>query len=335
MRHKLPKLLVTGGAGFIGSEFVRQAVGRGFPVTVIDNLSYAGDLARLKAIRKQVSFYKTDITHPQKIKDILKKERPDIIAHFAAETHVDRSLLDIGPFIKTNIHGTAVLIDTARKTHIKKFVHISTDEVYGEIIKGSFSESSPLSPSNPYAATKAAADFLVQSAIKAYAFPAVIVRSSNNYGPWQYPEKFIPVILLKALQNQKVPIYGEGTQVRRWLHVSDCVNAIFLVMAKGRPGEIYNVASPVSQKNIEIAKTILRLLNKPETLIQFVKDRPGHDRRYSLNCRKIRGLGWRPQKNFNKGMEETVRWATRHFDWLEQKLKFLQPYWKTVYNTGR
>ncbi|HOY09598.1 MAG TPA: dTDP-glucose 4,6-dehydratase [Candidatus Omnitrophota bacterium] len=331
MRKKLPKLLVTGGAGFIASTFVRKAVEKGYRVVVIDKLTYAGDLTRLRPVKNQITFYKTDIIQAQKIDDIIKKEQPSAILHFAAETHVDRSLLDVSPFIATNIQGTATLIDCARHHRVPRFIHISTDEVYGEIPKGSFTESSLLHPNNPYSSTKAAADFLIHAAVRAHNFPAIIVRPSNNYGPWQYPEKLVPVVLLKALSGQKIPVYGKGLQVREWLHVSDCVEAVLLILTKGRIGENYNVGAQTTKKNIETVRTILSILGKPHSLIQFVKDRPGHDIRYSLNADKIRRLGWEPQISFEEGMKTTAAWAVDHYDWLSDKLKLLQDYWKRVY----
>ncbi len=334
MRQRLHKLLVTGGAGFIASTFVRNAVEKGHRVAVIDKLTYAGDVVRLQPVKNQITFYKADIVQAKKIDDIIKKERPSAIVHFAAETHVDRSLLDVSPFISTNIQGTATLIDYARRHRVPRFIHISTDEVYGEIPKGAFTESSPLHPNNPYSSTKAAADFLIQAAVRAHKFPAIIVRPSNNYGPWQYPEKLVPVVLLKALNGQKIPVYGKGLQMREWLHVSDCVQAILLVLAKGRVGEVYNVGSHITKKNIETVRAILSLVGKPHSLIQFVKDRPGHDIRYSLNADKIRSLGWEPQISFEEGMQTTAAWAMDHYEWLFNKLKFLQDYWKKVYYPG-
>lgn len=331
MRKKPPKILVTGGAGFIGSEFVRQRVSQGYKIIVLDKLTYAGDLKRLKSIDGKYKFYKVDICNEEKVRAVFKKERPTVVVHFAAETHVDRSIMDVKPFIKTNIEGTNVLIKVSLKYNIKKFIHISTDEVYGEIKRGKFTEESPLRPSNPYSATKASADLLIKAAIRTYKFPAIIIRPSNNYGQWQYPEKFIPVIILKALRNKKIPVYGKGENIREWLHVSDCNKAILTVMKKGKTGEIYNIGSNMEKRNIQVAQTILKSLNKPFTLIQFVKDRPGHDWRYSLSCHKIHKLGWRPLMTFANGINETLFWSQDNFNWLEATLKSLQSYWKKVY----
>lgn len=309
MRKKLCKIIVTGGAGFIGSEFVRQAVARGFWPVVIDKLTYAGDLDRLRSIKGFYKFYQADICDKAAMGPIFKAEKAEYIVHFAAESHVDRSILDASPFIDTNVKGTQVLLDECRRYHIRKLVHVSTDEVYGEIMKGSFLEDSPFRPNSPYAAAKAAADLLVQAYMRTYRFPACIVRASNNYGLWQYPEKLIPVIILKALKNKKVPVYAKGLNVREWLHVSDCARAVFAVLEHGKIGEAYNVANNQEKRNIDTVKAILRILKKPYQLIKFVKDRPGHDFRYSLNCGKIKDeLGWQPLIKFEDGMKATVAW---------------------------
>jgi dTDP-glucose 4,6-dehydratase len=317
MRKGLRKLLITGGAGFIGSECVRQAVKRGFKVTIVDKLTYAADLERLKPVEEKYEFYKIDICNRKKIEEIIRKEKPQVIVHFAAETHVDRSIVNANPFIDTNIKGTKALLDASRKFSIKKFIHISTDEVYGEIARGSFTENYPLQPNSPYAASKAAADLLVKAYTRTYDFPAIIVRPSNNYGPWQYPEKLIPLAILKAFRKQKVPVYARGENIREWLFVSDCIKAIFLILEKGRIGEIYNIGSGQEQKNIEVVKQILKNMSKPSTLIQFVKDRPGHDLRYSLSSSKIRNLGWKAEVCFTKGIEKTVDWYIRNQTWLK------------------
>jgi len=331
MRKKFCKLLITGGAGFIGSEFVRQAVKKGQKVVVIDKLTYAGDLARLKEISGQYTFTKTDISQKTKLEAVIKKERPEQIIHFAAETHVDRSIQDALPFIQTNITGTQNLIDLARKYKIKRFLHISTDEVYGESQKGRFFETAAIRPKNPYSATKAAAELLVRAAIKTYNFPAIIIRPANNYGPWQYPEKLIPVIILKALKNKKVPVYGKGKQIREWLHVEDCAKGIHLILKKGKIKEAYNIGTYFECENVTTVKTILKLLGKPVSLIQFIQDRPGHDFRYSVNCTKLKKLGWKPKITFAIGIKQTIVWNLKHLKWLETKLNLLEIYWKKVY----
>lgn len=331
MRKKFRKLLITGGAGFIGSEFVRQSVKRGQKVVVIDKLTYAGDLQRLAEVKTKYTFYKVDISQKTKLDAVIKRERPHTIVHFAAETHVDRSIQDAEPFIQTNITGTQNLIDCARKYKVKKFLHISTDEVYGESQQGRFLESSAIRPRNPYSATKAAAEFIVRAAVKTYRFPAVIIRPANNYGPWQYPEKLIPVIIFKALKNKKVPVYGKGKQIREWLHVRDCANGIHVILKKGKIGESYNIGTYFEQENLTTVKTILKLLNKPASLIQFVRDRPGHDFRYSVNCAKLKKLGWKPKVPFAVGIKETIVWYLEHLKWLKTKPHSLEVYWKKVY----
>ncbi|MBI5874140.1 MAG: dTDP-glucose 4,6-dehydratase [Candidatus Omnitrophica bacterium] len=331
MRKKLCKILVTGGAGFIGSEFVRQAAALGYSIVVVDKLTYAGDLARIEGFEDKIKFFKADICRAARLDAIFKKERPCCIVHFAAESHVDRSIHDAAPFIETNIAGTQILLDISRKYGVEKFVHISSDEVYGEIKSGCFTEKSPMAPNSPYAASKAAADLLVRAYSRTHGFPAVIVRASNNYGPWQYPEKLIPVVILKALNNQKVPVYAQGQNVREWLYVSDCAKGILLVLEKGRLGEVYNIGSGYEKKNIDTVKRLLTLLEKPHELIAYVKDRPGHDLRYCLDCSKLRSLGWKPKIDFQTGTSLTVEWNRQNLGWLESKLKALSVYWKKVY----
>ncbi|WP_457640399.1 dTDP-glucose 4,6-dehydratase [Persephonella sp.] len=327
------KLLVTGGAGFIGSEFVRQAVEKGFETIVVDKLSYAGDLERLKDVEGKITFYKADITNKEFIEHIFKTEKPDIVVHWAAESHVDRSILDASPFIETNVKGTQVLLDVAKENDIKQFINIATDEVYGELgEEGQFYEDTPLIPNSPYSASKASADMLGRAYHKTYGLPVITVRPSNNYGWWQYPEKLIPVVILKALNEEPIPVYGTGQNVREWLFVSDCAESIFEIMEKGKEGEIYNVGSGEEKRNIEVVKAILSILGKPEDLIEFVKDRPGHDFRYSLNTEKIeKEIGWKAKIKFEEGIEKTVKWYLDNIDWVERKLKYLKEYWEKVY----
>ncbi len=309
MRKGLSKVLVTGGAGFIGSEFVRQAIGRGYGLVVVDKLTYAGDPDRLKAVRGRYKFYKADICDKRRMEYVLRKEKPGSIVHFAAESHVDRSIKDASPFIETNIKGTQVLLDVCRKYKIPRFIHISTDEVYGEIRRGKFTEDSPLKPNSPYAAAKASGDLLVKAYIRTYQLPAIIVRPCNNYGPGQYPEKLMPVVILNALKNRGVPVYAKGHNMREWLYVGDCARAILKVLARGRIGEIYNIGSNCEKRNIDTVRLILKILNKPESLIKFVKDRAGHDFRYSLNMAKIIDeLKWRPEVEFENGVIRTAQW---------------------------
>ena len=328
------KLLVTGGAGFIGSEFVREGVKRGYDIVVVDKLTYAGDLDRLKEVKENITFYKADITNKEFIEHIFKTEKPKVVVHFAAESHVDRSILDASPFIKTNVEGTQVLLDVAKDIGVDKFINIATDEVYGELgHEGTFKEDSPLVPNSPYSSSKAAADMLGRAYYKTYKLPVITVRPSNNYGPWQYPEKLIPVVILKTLNNEKIPVYGTGQNVREWLYVSDCAEAIFEITEKGKIGEIYNVGSNQERRNIDVVKTILKILNKNEDLIEFVKDRPGHDFRYSLDTTKIKNeLGWEAKTTFEEGIEKTVKWYIENMAWVEKKLKYLKEYWDKVYS---
>jgi dTDP-glucose 4,6-dehydratase len=326
----MKKLLVTGGAGFMGSEFVRSGVRKGYPMVVVDNLTYAGDMERLKEIGEDIAFYRADITDKDSIEHIFKTEDPVAVVHFAAESHVDRSILDASPFLDTNIKGTQVLLDTAGKYGSEKFINISTDEVYGEIRgEGQFYETTPLNPNSPYSVSKAAADMLGRAYHRTHGIPVITVRPSNNYGHWQYPEKFIPVIIIKALNSEKVPVYGKGENIREWLFVSDCIDAVFEILEKGRIGEIYNVGSGEEKRNIDVVKTVLKLLGKPEDLIEFTKDRPGHDLRYSLNSDKISGLiGWKSKIKFPEGVDRTVKWYMDNMKWMNSKLVYLKEYWK-------
>ena len=320
MRRELFKILVTGGAGFIGSEFARQAVSKGYKVIVVDKLTYAGDIKRLYGIKGRYIFYKCDICDATLIDSIFKKEHPQAVVNFAAETHVDRSIKDAAHFIETNIKGVRILMEASRKVNKERFIQISTDEVFGEIEKGSFSEDAPLKPNSPYAASKAAADLLIKSYIRTYSFPAIIIRPCNNYGPWQYPEKLIPVIINRAMQNKKIPVYAKGLNVREWLYVSDCAEAILLLFKKAKTGEVYNVGSGHRQKNIDVVKQILKILNKPVTLIELVKDRLGHDWRYALDSSKIQKLGWRPKVSFALGIKQAVAWNIANRKWLLSKV---------------
>jgi len=327
------RMLITGGAGFIGSEFVRQAVRKGHQVAVVDKLTYAGDLERLNEVRKDITFYKADISNQEFIEHIFEKENPEVIVHFAAESHVDRSLLDPYPFISSNVLGTQVLLEVSKKKGVELFVNMSTDEVYGDLGKeGSFTEESPLKPNSPYSTTKASADMLGRAYYRSFGLPVVTIRASNNYGPWQYPEKFVPVIILKALRDEKIPVYGDGTNVREWLYVTDCAEGIMAAIDRGKAGEIYNIGSKEEKQNIEVAKAILELLGKGEELIEFVKDRPGHDFRYSLDTTKAkRELGWEAKTSFDEGLKKTVEWYIEHLKWAQDKVAYLNDYWKRVY----
>jgi len=327
------RMLITGGAGFIGSEFVRQAVRKGHQVAVVDKLTYAGDLERLSEVRKDITFYKADISNQEFIEHIFDKEDPEVVVHFAAESHVDRSLLDPYPFISSNVLGTQVLLEVSKAKGVELFVNMSTDEVYGDLGKeGSFTEESPLKPNSPYSTTKASADMLGRAYYRSFGLPVITIRASNNYGPWQYPEKFVPVIILKALRDEKIPVYGDGTNVREWLYVTDCAEGIMAAIDRGKAGEIYNIGSKEEKQNIEVAKAILKLLGKGEELIEFVKDRPGHDFRYSLDTTKAkRELGWEAKTSFDEGLKKTVEWYMEHLKWVEEKVKYLNDYWRKVY----
>lgn len=329
MRTGIHKILVTGGAGFIGSAFVKLLVKRRYKVVVIDNLTYAGDLKRLQEVSQGYKFYKADICDTGKIEGIFKKEKPEIVVHFAAQTHVDRSILDAGAFIQSNIMGTQILLDISRELKVKKFIHTSTDEVYGEIKNGSFLEDSPLKPNSPYAASKAAADLLIRSYIRTHNFPAIIVRPCNNYGPWQYPEKLIPFSLLKIMRNEKIPIYGNGRNIREWLFVDDCAEGIFQILEKAKLGEVYNLGSQDSRENIKTVKLIIKILKRNNSLIEFVKDRPGHDVRYSLDSKKVfQDIGWYPKITFESGLKITLHWCLAYKHWLLKKWKFISPLYK-------
>ncbi len=311
------KVLVTGGAGFIGSNFIRYLLNKhkSYKVVNVDKLTYAGNPANLKDVErdKRYTFIKGDIC------DRLIAERAmggcDAVVNFAAESHVDRSIKRPEDFIQTNIYGTYVLLEASRRKGIKKFMQIGTDEVYGSIENGVFTEKSPLLPNSPYSASKAAADLLVRSYYRTYKSPVVITRSSNNFGPYQYPEKIIPLFITNAFENKKVPLYGDGGNVRDWLYVIDNCEAIDLVLHKGKIGEVYNIGGGTEITNLELTKMLLDILEKPHSLIRFVKDRLGHDRRYSLDCSKIQKLGWTPRHNFKSALKATVEWYKGNKNW--------------------
>ncbi|MFA5276540.1 MAG: dTDP-glucose 4,6-dehydratase [Candidatus Omnitrophota bacterium] len=330
MRKRICKVLITGGAGFIGSAFVRMlAKDKGYKIAVVDKLTYAGDLKRLEKMKGGFKFYKTDICDKAGIEAVFHAEKPDTVVHFAAESHVDRSINDATPFIETNIKGTQVLLDACRRHGTQKFVFISTDEVYGEIENGKFTEDSPIKPNSPYAASKAAADLLVQSYIRTYNFPAVIIRPSNNYGPWQYPEKLIPLSILRILDGEKIPVYGKGLNVREWLYVEDCVRGILAIMKKGKCGEIYNLGSSQECRNIDTVKLLLKILGVSVDRFEFVKDRLGHDIRYCLDYGKLRRYpGWKPSVRLPKGLKLTVSWSLEHKSWLKSKLNDINRLYK-------
>ncbi len=313
------KLLVCGGAGFIGSTFARQRLlEHGDEVTVLDKLTYAGreenfhDLIDDPAFR----FVRGAIEDPDAVAGAIEAASPEAIVNFAAETHVDRSIAEPDAFVRTHALGTYVLLEAARERELR-YVQVSTDEVYGSIEVGTFTEDSPLRPSSPYSATKTGADLLVQSYFHTYALPASIVRGSNNYGPYQYPEKLIPLMVLNALHGDSLPVYGDGMQVRNWIHSTDFARAIGHVLAHGVPGEVYNAGGPDEQANIDVVHRIVELTGASESQIEHVSDRPGHDRRYSLSSEKVRALGWLPRVRFAEGLEETVAWYRENSWWWE------------------
>lgn len=327
-------ILITGGAGFIGSNFVHYILEKypDYRVKVLDKLTYAGNLDNLRDVMddKRFTFIKGDICDKELVKKVAKDV--DYIVNFAAETHVDRSILDSEVFIRTDILGTYTLLEVVRELNIERFVQISTDEVYGSITEGSFKEDAPLNPSSPYAASKAGADLLVNAYWVTYKLPVLITRSSNNYGPYQYPEKLIPLFITNALEDKPLPLYGDGMNVRDWLYVKDNCEAIDLVLHKGEPGEIYNIGGDNERTNIEITKRILAILGKPESLIRYVADRKGHDRRYSIDSTRIHNLGWHPRTDFDKGLEETVRWYVDNRWWWERiKSGEFQRFYKEYY----
>jgi dTDP-glucose 4,6-dehydratase len=314
------KILVTGGAGFIGSNFIRYVLGLGKNHSIVnyDKLTYAGNLANLESIAKDPNyrFLRGDICDAASVEAAM--EGCQAVVHFAAESHVDRSIYEPAAAIQTNVTGTFVLLQAARKVRIERFVHISTDEVYGDIPAGVFSdETAQLQPSSPYSASKASSDLLVGSYVRTYGLPCLITRSSNNYGPYQFPEKFLPLMIANALEGRSLPIYGDGKQQRDWLHVDDNCRGIFAVLERGRIGEVYNIGGLDIVENLTMAHRLLQLTDKPETLLSYVKDRPGHDRRYALNCEKMeRELGWKPATSLDEGLRRTIRWYLDNGEWI-------------------
>ncbi len=315
-------ILVTGGCGFIGSNFIHYLLSS-FPHRIVnmDKLTYAGNLENLKDIESHpnYTFVKGDIAEPADLEKAFAGGI-DTVINFAAESHVDRSIIDPDAFVRTNIYGTYSLLEQARKRSIKKFLQVSTDEVYGSLGKtGKFREETAISPNSPYSASKASADMLAMAYYKTFGLPVCITRCSNNYGPYQFPEKLIPLLVTNAMEGLDLPLYGDGMNIRDWIHVDDHCAALALVMEKGQPGSIYNVGADNERTNMEIVELILEIMQKPRTLIKYVKDRPGHDRRYAIDNGKIKGeLGFAPRVAFKAGMEETVRWYEEHRHWWER-----------------
>lgn len=332
------KILVTGGAGFIGSNFIKFVLKnyKNFEIVNLDLLTYAGNLKNLMEVQDNPNyeFVKGDITDFDSVNSLIRDCQ--YLVNFAAESHVDRSIDTPDIFIKTNVLGTQILLNCIRKNPIEKFIQISTDEVYGSIEgSGSFIESSYLSPSSPYSASKAAADLLVLANYTTYNLPVVITRCSNNYGPNQFPEKFIPLMILNSMKNKKLPIYGDGMNIRDWIYVEDHCSAIMKVLLKGEIGEIYNIGANSELKNLDLAKLILKIIKKSENLIQFIPDRPGHDRRYAINSTKIReSLEWKPKVTFDDGIRSTIKWYQNNQDWINEITSGeYQEYYEKKYKT--
>lgn len=318
------RILVTGGCGFIGSNFIRFILEHYKPefVTNVDVLTYAGNLSNLQKIVEQnderYEFFKADIAVQDAMDAVMAKHKFYAIVNFAAESHVDRSIDSPLNFIHSNVVGTEILLECARRHGVKRFVQVSTDEVYGSLDVGRFTEESPLCPSSPYSASKAGADLLALAAHKTFGQEVVVTRCSNNYGPYQFPEKLIPLMITHALTDQPLPVYGDGRNVRDWIHVEDHCRAILAVLLEGKPGRIYNVGADSEVENIEMVRRILSILNKPESLIQYVTDRPGHDRRYAIDSSRIRTeLNWKPLYTHSKALEKTVAWYLKNREWWE------------------
>ncbi|MGQ9679026.1 MAG: dTDP-glucose 4,6-dehydratase [bacterium] len=322
------KILITGGCGFIGSNLIRYLLNKhpDWQIVNLDNLSYAANPANLADLKNNPR-YRLTVGSIEDAKTVLAALRDcDAVIHLAAETHVDRSIVDPLPFVRTNVLGTQLLIDSARQASISRFLHISTDEVYGALQEGDppFTEQTPLSPRSPYAASKAAADLLVLACYETFRMPVMILRPSNNYGPYQFPEKFVPLAITNILEGRPVPVYGAGKNIRDWVYVEDTCRAIELVLLHGAPGEVYNASGACEKRNIELIEAVLKLLGKDENQIEFVPDRPAHDYRYALDSTKIRRLGWQPSVDFATGIERTVRWYQENPHWwqpLKQRLR--------------
>ncbi len=334
----MKKILITGGAGFIGSNFINYILGSRDNLFIVnlDKLTYAGNLENLKKIEsnKNYLFVKGDINNNELVDFLFKKYSFNYVINFAAESHVDRSILGSEVFYISNVVGTNVLLEASRRYGIEKFIQISTDEVYGSLgSTGLFTETTPLSPNSPYSSSKAAADLMALSFHHTFGLPIVITRCSNNYGPYQFPEKLIPLMIINALGNKNLPVYGDGLNVRDWVYVIDHNRAVELVLEKGKPGEVYNIGASREMKNIDIVKLILTKLAKPENLIQYVKDRPGHDRRYAIDSSKIQNeLGWKPEFDFEKAIDQTIDWYLTNKEWWNRIITGdYQKYYKTLY----
>lgn len=336
----MKKILVTGGAGFIGSNFINYILGERDDIFIVnlDKLTYAGNLQNLKSVedQKNYAFIKGDIVNDELVSYIFQKYEISHVINFAAESHVDRSILGSEIFFRTNVLGTNVLLENAKRYGVEKFIQISTDEVYGSLgPEGQFEESTPLQPNSPYAASKAAADMMALAFYHTYNVPAVITRCSNNYGPYQFPEKLIPLMILNSLKNKKLPVYGDGLNVRDWIYVIDHNKAVELVLDKGKLGEVYNIGANTEKPNIAIVKLILNQIGKTEDLIEYVKDRPGHDRRYAINSLKIKKeLGWQAEYSFENAIRSTVNWFIENEKWWKEIISGeYQNYYKLQYTS--
>lgn len=320
----MKNILVTGGAGFIGSEFVRHMIATypDYHVVVLDKLTYAGNLDNLAPVKDnpRYHFERADIADREAVERIIEQYQIDTIVNFAAESHVDRSILDPDAFIQTDVVGTYVLLDMVRLKGVERMLHVSTDEVYGDVAEGYSVESDPFAPNSPYAASKASAELMVRAYYQTYGLNVVVTRGSNTFGPYQYPEKLMPLFITEAIDDRPLPLYGDGMQVRDWLYVKDHVTGIDTVLHHGKAGEAYNVAGENEQHNIDVVRGLLKALGKPEQLIKHVQDRPGHDRRYAMNCDKLRALGWQRQYTFEDALQETVKWYIEN-EWWWRKIK--------------
>lgn len=339
----MTRVLVTGGAGFIGSNFVHYLLRRhpDYHVVVLDKLTYAGNLRNLESLLQdpRLTFSHLDLCHPD-VAGLMQD--CELVVHLAAESHVDRSIESAREFVRTNVEGTWHVMECCRRAKVERFVHVSTDEVYGSLgPKGKFTESSPIAPSSPYSATKAASDLLVLSYAHTHGFPAIVTRCSNNYGPYQFPEKFIPLVISQAFNRQSIPVYGDGANVRNWIYVEDHCSALDLILHHGRIGEVYNIGGPSELPNLEVAYQILELLHRSRTLIRFVADRPGHDRRYAIDSSKLENaLGWNAKWEFASGLLHTIQWYEGHRGWVEEARSgeymsfFRKQYGGAVVSTG-
>jgi dTDP-glucose 4,6-dehydratase len=332
----MKNILVTGGAGFIGSAYVRNMIAR-HPderYIVLDKLTYAGNLENLRLVQAspQYRFYQGDIADREAVHSVIEQESIDAIVNFAADSHVDRSILEPDSFIRTDVFGVYVLLESARAMGVTRFHQVSTDEVYGSIPEGKFREGDPLEPNSPYAASKAGGELLVRAYNVTYGLHTTVTRGSNTFGPYQYPEKVLPLFITEAIDDRPLPVYGDGMQVRDWLYVDDHADAIDLALHQGGPGEVYNVGGDQERHNIDVTRLVLQLLGKPETLIRHVEDRPGHDRRYALDSGKIRELGWSPAQDFEARLAETVRWYQDNVGWWRKiKTGEYMEYYKKQY----